>query len=160
MSELEDLYQEMILDHYKRPRNHRQLAAPDRRAEGKNPLCGDHVTIYVDLENDVVKDLSFQGGGCAISTASASMMTEALKGKTVAEAKALFKRFHALVTGADDSKAGPDLGKLEVFSGVCKYPVRVKCASLAWHTLDAALENRGEVISTEDTSAQSFSGGD
>ena len=160
MSELEDLYQEMILDHYKRPRNHRALPAADHQAEGRNPLCGDHVTVFVSLENGVVKDISFKGGGCAISTASASMMTETLKGKTLAEAKALFKKFHALVTGHDDSESGPDLGKLEVFSGVCKYPVRVKCASLAWHTLDAALENRGEVISTEDTSEQSFSGGD
>src|SRR6185436_522143 len=143
MSELEDLYQEMILDHYKRPRNHRALPTADHHAEGRNPLCGDHVTVFVNLENDVVKDISFEGGGCAISTASASMMTEALKGKTITEAKALFKKFHALVTGGDETESGPDLGKLEVFSGVCKYPVRVKCASLAWHTLDAALENRG-----------------
>ena len=160
MSELDDLYQEMILDHYKRPRNRRQLTASAQRAEGRNPLCGDHVTVYVNIEDDRVKDVSFEGGGCAISTASASMMTEALKGKTLAEAKAIFKKFHTLVTGGTPPDDNIDLGKLEVFSGVSQYPVRVKCATLAWHTLDAALENRGEVVSTEDTSAQSFSGGD
>ncbi len=160
MSELDDLYQELILDHYKRPRNRRPLPTPARKAEGRNPLCGDHVTVFVNIENGVVKDVSFEGGGCAISTASASMMTEMLKGKTVAEAKAIFKKFHALVIGEPGPANGPDLGKLEVFSGVSQYPVRVKCASLAWHTFDAALENRGEVVSTEDTSEQSFSGGD
>lgn len=161
MSELDDLYQEVILDHYKRPRNRRALCEGDvRRAEGRNPLCGDHVTVFVRLEDGVVKDVSFQGSGCAISTASASMMTESLKGKSLEEAKALFKKFHSLVTGAEGEN-GPELGKLEVFSGVCQYPVRVKCATLAWHTMGAALENSGKVVSTEETSGdQSFSGGD
>jgi len=157
MSELDDLYQEVILDHYKRPRNRRALCEGDvRRAEGRNPLCGDHVTIFVRLEDGVVKDVSFQGGGCAISTASASLMTETLKGKTLAEARAIFRRFHGLVTGQPQEPlggpgpvGGPGLDKLEVFSGVRKHPARVKCATLAWHTLDAALENRGEVVSTE-----------
>jgi nitrogen fixation protein NifU and related proteins len=160
MSELQDLYQEVILDHYKRPRNRRELPVANRHAEGRNPLCGDHINVYLKLENDVVKEVSFVGSGCAISTASASMMTETLKGKTLAEAKALFKKFHALVTGEESVEDGPDLGKLEVFSGVCQYPVRVKCATLAWHTLDAALENRAEKVSTETTADPSFSGGD
>jgi nitrogen fixation protein NifU and related proteins len=158
MSELDDLYQEVILDHYKCPRNCRELPGA-RHAVGHNPLCGDQVTVFVRIEDDIVKDVSFKGSGCAISTASASMMTESLKGKTLAEAKEIFKRFHALVTGehVDD---GTDLGKLEAFGGVCQYPVRVKCATLAWHTLDAALENSGEVISTEKEADKSFSGGD
>jgi nitrogen fixation NifU-like protein len=159
MSELDDLYQQVILDHYKRPRNRRAIENPTGRAEGRNPLCGDHVTVTLSLEGDVVKDVAFEGGGCAISTASASMMTEALKGKSLAEARALFKRFHAVVKG-EDTGEGPDLGKLEVFSGVSQYPVRVKCATLAWHTLDAALQNRGGTVTTEDEAAQSFSGGD
>ncbi|GMV96504.1 MAG: SUF system NifU family Fe-S cluster assembly protein [Phycisphaerae bacterium] len=149
MSELDDLYQEMILDHYKRPRNRRAIEAA-RKAEGRNPLCGDHVNVYVKLEGDRVQDVSFEGAGCAISTASASLMTEALKGKSVAEARALFEKFHALVTGRlDDPQAGPELGKLEAFAGVSRYPVRVKCATLAWHTLEAAIEDRGGVVSTE-----------
>jgi nitrogen fixation protein NifU and related proteins len=161
MSELQDLYQEVILDHYKQPRNRRALPIADRQAEGHNPLCGDHINVYIKVENDIVKEVSFVGSGCAISTASASMMTETLKGKTLAEAKALFRKFHALVTGEPQTTdEGPDLGKLEVFSGVCRYPVRVKCATLAWHTLDAALENRAEQVSTETTADPSFSGGD
>lgn len=160
MSDLDELYQQVILDHYKRPRNCRELPQADCTAEGRNPLCGDHVTIFVDVENDIVKDVTFKGSGCAISTASASMMTESLKGKTLAEAKALFKKFHALVTGEALAEEGPSLGKLEVFSGVCQYPVRVKCATLAWHTLGAALENSGQTVSTEDTAAKSHSGGD
>lgn len=161
MSELDDLYQELILDHYKRPRNRRALTEGEvRKAEGRNPLCGDHVTVFVKLEDGVVRDVTFQGSGCAISTASASMMTESLKGKTLEEAKELFKKFHSLVTGGEVEDA-PSLGKLEVFSGVCQYPVRVKCATLAWHTLGAALENSGQVVSTEETSGdKSFSGGD
>lgn len=150
MSELEDLYQEMILDHYKRPRNCRKLEEGSCHAEGRNPLCGDHVNVYVRVEGDRVGDVTFEGSGCAISTASASMMTETLKGKTVAEARALFEKFHALVTGRlENPEAGPDLGKLEVFSGVSQYPVRVKCATLAWHTLEAALTRSGGVVSTE-----------
>ena len=150
MTELDDLYQQLILDHYRRPRNHRRIEQPDRSAEGNNPLCGDHVTIYLKLEGDVVKDVTFEGGGCAISTASASLMTETLKGKTLAEAKATFRRFHQLVTGEVREVADrPGLGKLEVFSGVCQYPARVKCATLAWHTLAAALDNGPHEVSTE-----------
>jgi len=150
MSELDELYQQLILDHYRRPRNRRTLPQPDRTAEGYNPLCGDHVTVFLKMDSGVVKEVTFEGSGCAISTASASLMTEALKGKTLAEARAIFRRFHGLVTGQpQEPPTGPGLGKLEVFSGVRKYPARVKCATLAWHTLDAALENRGDVVSTE-----------
>jgi nitrogen fixation protein NifU and related proteins len=150
MSELDELYQQLILDHYRRPRNRRRLERADRAAEGHNPLCGDHITVFLKLEGDVVTEVTFEGGGCAISTASASLMTETLKGKTLAEAKTMFRRFHGLITGEpQESVPGPGLGKLEVFSGVCKYPARVKCATLAWHTLDAALENRGDPVSTE-----------
>ena len=150
MSDLRDLYQEVILDHTKRPRNFRKLAAANRWAKGHNPLCGDRVTVYLEVEGSVVKDISFEGSGCAISTASASMMTESLRGKTQAEAEALFERFHNLVTGKpDESPETPELGKLEVFSGVREYPVRVKCATLAWHTLRAALENNEAPVSTE-----------
>lgn len=148
--ELQDLYQELILDHYKRPRNQRPLGDADHKAEGFNPLCGDKVDVYLKLDGDRVRDVAFEGAGCAISTASASMMTEALKGKTVEEARALFGKFHALVTGRlENPDEGPDLGKLEVFAGVSQYPVRVKCATLAWHTLEAALEQRGGIVSTE-----------
>jgi nitrogen fixation NifU-like protein len=150
MSELQDLYQELILDHNKRPRNRRKLDDPDRHAEGFNPLCGDRVSVYLKLDGEVITDVAFEGGGCAISTASASLMTEALKGKTVAEAKALFERFHDLVMGESDGNGdGPALGKLEVFSGVSRYPARVKCASLVWHAVNAALEDKNEVVSTE-----------
>jgi len=150
MSDLRDLYQEVILDHTKRPRNFRKLAAANRSAKGHNPLCGDRVTVYLNVEGDVVKDISFEGSGCAISTASASMMTESLRGKTQAQAEALFERFHNLVTGKpDQSPEMPELGKLEAFSGVKEYPVRVKCATLAWHTLRAALENNETSVSTE-----------
>lgn len=152
MSDLDDLYRELILDHNKRPRNRRPIEAPDRTAEGYNPLCGDRVTVFVKLRGDVVEDVTFQGSGCAISTASASLMTESLKGKTLDEAKALFRKFHGLVTGeSSESAEGPGLGKLEVFSGVCRYPARVKCATLVWHTINAALEDKkDEVISTEE----------
>lgn len=150
MSDLHDLYQEVIIDHSKRPRNRRPLEAPQRKAEGYNPLCGDHVTVYLKLHDGVVTEATFEGSGCAISTASASLMTESLKGKTLAEAKALFTKFHCLVTGEPrQTEEGPGLGKLEVFSGVCRYPARVKCATLAWHTVKAALENCDEVVSTE-----------
>ena len=149
--DLRELYQEMILDHGKRPRNFRRLAEANRRAEGYNPLCGDRETIYLRLEGDVVGDASFEGAGCAISTASASMMTEAVKGKTRAEADALFEKFHALLTGAPNARAaGPALGKLEVFSGVRDYPVRIKCATLPWHTMKSALDGAGQTVSTED----------
>jgi nitrogen fixation protein NifU and related proteins len=149
-SELRDLYQEVILDHSKRPRNFRALDGQARKADGFNPLCGDKVTIYVEIADGVVKDVSFQGSGCAISTASASVMTEVLKGKTRAEADALFRRFHALVTGdAEATARAADLGKLAVFAGVSEFPARVKCAVLAWHTLQAALKGEREPVSTE-----------
>ena len=147
---LEDLYQEVIVDHYKRPRNRRDLPAANRKAEGDNPLCGDHVSVSLQVEDDRVKDIAFQGGGCAISTASASLMTEAVKGKTLSEAKALFGKVHRLVTGTPpESEDGAGLGKLAVFSGIRRFPARVKCAILAWHTLDAALDRRQDVVSTE-----------
>jgi nitrogen fixation NifU-like protein len=149
MHELGDLYQEVILDHNKRPRNFRASPQASHRAVGHNPLCGDRVTVYVDLDGDVLRDVAFEGSGCAISKASASMMTESLKGRTRAEAERLFRGFHRLVTGEGADGAGPDLGKLVVFSGVSEFPVRVKCATLAWHTLRAALENRREAVSTE-----------
>jgi len=150
MSDLRELYQELILDHNKRPRNRRPLPNADREAKGYNPLCGDRVTIFVSLEGDRVKEVTFEGSGCAISTASASLMTESLKGKTLDEAKAIFRRFHRLVTGESvETEEGPGLGKLEVFSGVCQYPARVKCATLAWHTLNAALEDRHTEVTTE-----------
>jgi nitrogen fixation NifU-like protein len=158
-SDLRDLYQEVILDHSKRPRNFHAMPAPDRKAEGYNPLCGDRETVYLDLDGDVLKDVSFQGAGCAISTASASMMTESVKGKTRAEADALFARFHDLITGKPGEGSGPELGKLEVFSGVREYPVRVKCATLPWHTLKAALDGAGAPVSTESEGPAAESGG-
>ena len=152
MSDLRDLYQEVILDHSKRPRNFRELPEASGKAEGYNPLCGDEATVYVKMEGDRLLDLSFLGKGCSISTASASMMTETLKGKTREEAESLFERFHALITASPD-KAGQasasELGKLAAFSGVCEFPVRVKCASLPWHTLKAALTGNGQPVTTE-----------
>jgi nitrogen fixation protein NifU and related proteins len=162
MSDLRDLYQEVILDHSKRPRNFHAIAGASRKAEGYNPLCGDRETVYLVLEGDRVRDVAFQGAGCAISTASASMMTESVKGKTRAEAEALFARFHALITGKNGGAgSGPELGKLEVFSGVREYPVRVKCATLPWHTLKAALDSEGApaVVSTESEGPNAESGG-
>ncbi len=150
MADLKDLYQEVILDHSRKPRNFHSMEAADRTAEGFNPLCGDRVTVFVALEGGKVKDISFQGSGCAISTASASMMTEKLKGKTAEEAERIFGQFHDLVTGkGGGSEAGPDLGKLAVFSGVCEFPIRVKCATLVWHTMKAALEGQRQSVSTE-----------
>ena len=149
--DLRDLYQEVILDHGKRPRNFRALPDADSQAEGYNPLCGDRETVYLKLDGDIVRDVTFQGAGCAISTASASMMTECLKGKSRAEAEALFERFHDLITGEHHAPPdGPALGKLEVFSGVREFPVRIKCATLPWHTMRAALSQSGRTISTED----------
>jgi nitrogen fixation NifU-like protein len=146
-SDLQDLYQEVILDHNRRPRNFRTL--PDgRKAEGYNPLCGDRLTVYLRIEGGVIKDASFQGSGCAISKASASLMTDAVKGKTVAEAEALFERFHRVVTAPTDAPV-EDLGKLSVLAGVRQFPVRVKCATLAWYALRAAAEARDEIVSTE-----------
>ena len=150
MSELQELYQELVLDHHRRPRNFQKLAGANRTAEGYNPLCGDKVTIYVKLNGDVIQEISFEGSGCAISKASASMMTDSLKGKTTAEAEALFDRVHKMLTGELDPKVYSDkLGKLAVLSGVCNFPARVKCASLSWHTLHAALKGEGGVASTE-----------
>jgi len=146
MSDLYDLYQEVILDHNKRPRNYRRMEDADRTGQGYNPLCGDKITVYLKLDGDTVTDVSFEGSGCAISTASASLMTEALKGKPVQEVQELFERFHDLVTGRGSDA---DLGKLQVFSGVSEFPVRVKCATLAWHTLKAALENSSQPVTTE-----------
>jgi len=148
MGDLRDLYQEVILEHSKAPRNYRELAS-GQRAEGFNPLCGDHFTVFMKLENDTVQDVAFQGSGCAISKASASMMTQAVKGKSKAEAEKLFATFHKLVTEGDANGDKADLGKLAVFSGVSEFPVRVKCATLAWHTMKAALEGEQEAVSTE-----------
>ncbi|MCL5746382.1 MAG: SUF system NifU family Fe-S cluster assembly protein [Acidobacteria bacterium] len=147
---INDLYQEVILDHGRRPRNFRALEGASLRAEGYNPLCGDKIKVFVSLKDDVVQDISFQGAGCAISTASASLMTESLKGKTRAEAERLLERFHEMLTAERGAKGGAsELGKLAVFSGVREYPARVKCATLAWHTLRSALTNGGENVSTE-----------
>jgi nitrogen fixation NifU-like protein len=150
MSDLRELYQELIIDHSKRPRNFRVLEEANRKLEGYNPLCGDKITLFLQLEHDCVKNVSFQGSGCAISTASASVMTESVKGKTLAEAEALFEVFHNLVMGKPPAMGkSPALGKLAVFSGVSEFPARVKCATLAWHTLHAALQGKGETVSTE-----------
>ena len=146
MHELGDLYQEIILDHYKKPRNAGVIEQPTCSAAGDNPLCGDKIAMTVKLKGDTVEDLRWRGAGCAISTASASLMSEAIKGKSKAEFAALFEKFHAMVTGKGPSDG---LDKLEVFSGVSEFPVRVKCASLAWHTLKAALEGQKDPVSTE-----------
>ncbi|MBA3496383.1 MAG: SUF system NifU family Fe-S cluster assembly protein [Gemmatimonadota bacterium] len=140
MSSLSELYQNVILEHNRSPRNFRPMTDADRKADGHNPLCGDQVTVWVKLEGDVIGDVSFQGAGCAISKASASLMTGAVKGKRREEADALFDRFHRLVTGTLPAGESETLGKLAVFSGVSQFPIRVKCASLSWHTLKAALE--------------------
>ena len=149
MSELSELYQQVILDHNKKPRNFHQLETANRTAEGFNPLCGDQLTVYMQLEDEVVKDISFVGEGCAISKAAASMMTQSIKGKSKQEAETLFDEFHRMVTGELDSELTPNqLGRLTIFSGVRDYPARVKCASLSWHTMRAALHDQG-TISTE-----------
>ena len=147
MSDLSELYQEVILDHNKRPRNFRQLEDASHRAEGYNPLCGDRLNLFLRVDGEKIADVGFQGSGCAISKASASLMTDSLKGLTVAEARDLFERFHRMVTTPPD-KPVADLGKLSVLAGVREFPVRVKCASLAWHTLKAALDRAGKA-STE-----------
>ena len=149
MSELSELYQQVILDHNKKPRNFHKMEAANRQAEGYNPLCGDQLMVYLDLEGEVLKDISFEGSGCAISKASASMMTQALKGKTRQEAETLFNEFHRMVTGELNEESEPNhLGRLTIFSGVRDFPARVKCATLSWHTMNAALQGE-EVISTE-----------
>jgi len=149
MSELSDLYQEVILEHNKNPRNFREIADADRTADGNNPLCGDALRVYLQMEDDKVKDVAFKGSGCAISKASASMMTQAVKGKSKEEAEVLFDEFHRMVTGNLDIESEENhLGKLKIFAGVLEFPARVKCASLSWHTLHAALHGE-DVISTE-----------
>lgn len=153
MSDLRELYQSTILDHNKKPRNFHALARPTHHADGFNPLCGDKISVWLQVEADVIRDVSFQGSGCAISTASASIMTESVKGKPVAEADALFQRFHDVVTGGIGDEPSDEtldaLGKLAVFAGVREYPARVKCASLAWHALRAALAGGAAPVSTE-----------
>jgi nitrogen fixation NifU-like protein len=149
MSELSDLYQEVILDHNKNPRNFREIENADRLAEGNNPLCGDQLKVFLKMEDDRVKEVSFVGSGCAISKASASMMTQTVKGKSKAEAETLFNEFHRMVRGEMDEEAEENhLGRLKIFAGVREFPARVKCASLSWHTLNAALHGE-DVVSTE-----------
>lgn len=147
MSDLNDLYQEVILDHNKRPRNFRTIEGASHHADGYNPLCGDKLTLTLTVDRDSIVDVAFLGSGCAISKASASLMTDTLKGKSVAEARALFERFHRMITTPPDQSV-EDMGKLSVLAGVREFPVRVKCASLAWHTMKAALE-RKPAASTE-----------
>ena len=149
MSELSELYQQVILDHNKKPRNFRKLENANHTADGYNPLCGDHLTVYLDLEDGLVKDVGFEGSGCAISKAAASMMTQAVKGKSKEQAENLFNEFHSMVTGElNEETEENNLGNLKIFAGVREFPVRVKCATLAWHTLHAAL-NKQEQVSTE-----------
>ena len=153
MMDYRELYQETLLDHNRSPRNFRAMPDATGHAHGDNPLCGDKVDLYVKMNGNVVEEISFQGSGCAISTASASLMTAALKGKTRAEAQAIAKRFRDMVTGPPDQKPPPEevtaLGKLAVFAGVREYPMRVKCATLSWHTFKAALASDGETVTTE-----------
>jgi nitrogen fixation NifU-like protein len=149
MSDLRELYQEVILDHHKRPRNFGPLADANRHAEGRNPLCGDHLTVQVDVEDGIIRSVAFEGAGCAISRASASLMTDAVKGKPIEEAERMFDEFHQMVTSGVEDAVEESLGKLAVFCGVREFPSRVKCASLAWHTLHAALEAKGTTASTE-----------
>lgn len=150
LSELDDLYQQVIIDHSKRPRNFREIADADFKAEGYNPLCGDRVNVFVKLNGSTLNDVSFTGSGCAICTSSASLMTETIKGKTRDQAQALFEGVHDLVIGKSDAESvASTLGKLAVFSGVRRFPMRVKCATLPWHTLNAALDQRRELVSTE-----------
>lgn len=149
MDDLQSLYQEMILEHKRRPRNFRELEAPTQKADGFNPLCGDQLTLFLRVEDNIIQEAAFQGSGCAISTASASMMTEALVGKSAADAHQMFRTFHAMVTGAAPPDDGVSLGKLAAFEGVRSFPMRVKCATLAWHTLEAALQGDAKQVSTE-----------
>lgn len=149
MSELSELYQQVILDHNKKPRNFRKLETANRKAEGYNPLCGDQLNVYLELDDDLIKEVSFEGSGCAISKASASMMTQSVKGKSKQEVEVLFDEFHRMVTGKLDEETTPNhLGNLKIFAGVHDFPARVKCASLSWHTLQAALEGQ-EITTTE-----------
>ncbi len=152
MSELRDLYQQVILDHHRKPRNCYVMSCATRTADGHNPMCGDTVKVYLRITDGRIEEISFQGSGCAICTASTSLMTESVKGKTVAETTQLFRTFHDMLTGVA-AEQGLDLGKLMVFEGVREYPVRVKCATLAWHTLKAALDNSDQPASTESSSS-------
>ncbi|WP_289282746.1 MULTISPECIES: Fe-S cluster assembly sulfur transfer protein SufU [unclassified Methylophaga] len=148
MSDLRDLYQQVIMDHKKKPRNFREIADANHMAHGNNPLCGDALVVYVKMNGDVIEDVSFQGNGCAISVASASLMTESLKGKTLAEAEVLYDNVHKALTGEDD--AAELSGKLQVLAGVKEFPARVKCATLSWHTVHAAVDNDHDIsVSTE-----------
>ncbi len=150
MSDLRELYQEVVLDHNRKPRNFRRLPSPTQAAEGYNPLCGDRVSVELELEGEVIRDIAFQGSGCAISKASASMMTAGLKGKTVSEAEEAFEKFHRMLTEPRPSEeASAAVGKLAAFAGVREFPIRIKCATLPWHTLNAALAGRAEPVSTE-----------
>jgi len=149
MATLSGLYQDLILDHNRAPQNFRRMEDANHRVEGINPLCGDRLTVWLRMDNGVIKDVAFQGSGCAISTASASLMTSAVKGKTREEAEALFDRFRRLVTGAMEQTEAESLGKLAAFSGLSEFPIRVKCASLSWHALKAALNEPDTVVSTE-----------
>lgn len=149
MSDLREIYQDVILDHYRKPRNFSQLDGASHHAKGHNPLCGDRVDIYLRIDDGIVQEVTFQGAGCAISTASASLMTEAVKGKEIEEVQSLFGTFHRMVTEPPDEDEAPDLGKLEALSGVRDLPVRIKCATLSWHTLQAALAQKNDVSSTE-----------
>ena len=146
--DLRELYQDLIVDHNRSPRNFGRLDAPDRQVQGFNPLCGDKLTVYLELRDDKIEDIRFEGSGCAISVASASLMTEALKGRTLAEARALFDRVHGLLTGSDEPDIG-SLGKIAVLSGVRQFPSRVKCASLCWHAANAALTDSKQTVTTE-----------
>ena len=149
MSDLIDLYQEVILDHNKNPRHFFKMEQATHQAEGDNPLCGDHLHVYLKMEGERIEEVSFEGSGCAISKASASLMTDSLKGKTKEEAAKIFEAFHKMVTSPQELEPPSLLGKLAVFSGVRKFPTRTKCATLAWHTLNAALRNKKEAVSTE-----------
>jgi nitrogen fixation NifU-like protein len=149
MSDTRDLYQQMILDHNRNPRNYHELPNATKRVDGYNPLCGDHYTVFVEMDGDVIKDVGFTGNGCAISKSSASVMTSSVKGKRTEEAEKLFQTFHKLVTGGSSGLSEADLGRLAAFSGVSEFPARVKCATLAWHTLHSALQDEQEVVTTE-----------
>jgi nitrogen fixation protein NifU and related proteins len=149
MSDLRELYQQVILDHNKNPRNYKEIANASRRVEGYNPLCGDHYTVFLNLDGETIREVSFTGNGCAISKASASVMSSTVKGKSKEEATRLFDTFHRLVTGDSSGLDAADLGRLAAFSGVSEFPARVKCATLAWHTLRTALEGEQESVSTE-----------
>jgi len=150
MDEIKELYQQIILDHNKNPKNYGKLESYNHTSEGYNPLCGDRLNIYLQIEDDMIKDIHFVGSGCAISKASASVMTTVLKGKTIAEARGIFKNFQALITSNSDVQPDFDkYGKLAVFAGVREFPTRIKCASLGWHTVLAAIENEDEVVTTE-----------